>query len=449
MASAAPSESKFAANVIIIGAGVFGLSTALAIANRHPSTSVTVVDRCTPPVPDGSSVDTTRCIRWDYPDPIYAQLAKQSQLLIEQDPELSKHFFKRGMTFVCNGVPSRFTQGWQDQYNLTKDLAQPEHLVDLPTRETLFQRIHGKDAKPLNRIVLGREPQWNVAYTNKEDAFIDAEAGIQVYYDRCLQYPSIRFRCGTEVDHINIDKGIAKGVVLADGSNLQSDMVIVAAGAWSSRLVSLGSRVYPIGHEVVWFKVTREEEMRWKAMSITTNDSTGLNIFPPYRGEVKVLRRSPGVKNSITIPKPENRSETMEISYPRTLVTNPTDIIPANAEAAIREDLREIMPSLASRPFDRTKICWISTTPTADFLIAPHPSVGGIHLATGGSAHAWKFVPVLGDLVVDSIMGNLSKELEDKWAFDKSGQSSDQAAPRMDGAPEELRDVVRTIQSHF
>lgn len=56
-------NQQFAKSVIIIGAGVFGLSTALAIADRHPSTAVTVIDRLPPPVLDGTSVDTTRCIR--------------------------------------------------------------------------------------------------------------------------------------------------------------------------------------------------------------------------------------------------------------------------------------------------------------------------------------------------------------------------------------------------
>lgn len=50
-------------SVLIVGAGVFGLSTALAIAKRDPSVKVTVVDRLIPPVEDGASVDTTRCIR--------------------------------------------------------------------------------------------------------------------------------------------------------------------------------------------------------------------------------------------------------------------------------------------------------------------------------------------------------------------------------------------------
>jgi sarcosine oxidase/L-pipecolate oxidase len=56
-------SEKFPSSLIIVGAGIFGLSTALAVARRFPSTKVTIVDRLTPPVEDGTSVDTTRCIR--------------------------------------------------------------------------------------------------------------------------------------------------------------------------------------------------------------------------------------------------------------------------------------------------------------------------------------------------------------------------------------------------
>jgi sarcosine oxidase/L-pipecolate oxidase len=93
-------------------------------------------------------------------------------------------------------------------------------------------------------------------------------------------------------------------------------------------------------------------------MSITTNLSTGFNIFPPYNGEIKCLRRSPGYCNSVTIPHPEDASKTIEISFPRTTVTNPTDVIPEEAEKALRDNLSELMPSLAEREFDRTKLCW-------------------------------------------------------------------------------------------
>lgn len=56
-------DQSFPSSLIIIGAGIFGLSTALAVARRYPSTNIIVVDRLTPPVLDGTSVDTTRCIR--------------------------------------------------------------------------------------------------------------------------------------------------------------------------------------------------------------------------------------------------------------------------------------------------------------------------------------------------------------------------------------------------
>ena len=297
----------------------------------------------------------------DYTDPIYARLAKASQKLIRDDPGLQQYTFRQGMTFVCDGLPSRFTDGWDIQFESAKSPSNAEHTVEMSTRGEVYQRIHGKNSQPPSTADLGGKSRWNKAYCNLDAAFIDAKECIQVYYDRCLKLPSITFRCGSAVNHINILDGKSEGVTMEDGSTIKADLVIVAAGAWSNKLVYLGNRIYPIGHEVAWIKVTPEEEARWKNMSITTNMSTGLNLFPPYHGEIKILRRSPGYINTITVAHPEDPSKTLQISHPRTIVNNPTDVIPADAEAAMRENLREIMPPLAHRPFDRTKICWYVT----------------------------------------------------------------------------------------
>jgi sarcosine oxidase/L-pipecolate oxidase len=85
----------------------------------------------------------------------------------------------------------------------------------------------------------------------------------------------------------------------------------------------------------------------------------------------------------------------------------------------------------------------LSQSPTADWLIAPHPLIAGIHVATAGSAHAWKFLPTIGDLVVDSMAGCLPVELMEKWAWGRKGVDGGNA-PRMKGQPVELRDVIRT-----
>ncbi|KAH3679836.1 hypothetical protein WICPIJ_008486, partial [Wickerhamomyces pijperi] len=64
---------------------------------------------------------------------------------------------------------------------------------------------------------------------------------------------------------------------------------------------------------------------------------------------------------------------------------------------------------------------------------------------TGGSAHAWKFVPILGDKVVDLLEDKLDPVLKDMWSYaEKLRPTTDNgSAPRMDGQPQELVSVVR------
>lgn len=40
-----------------------------------------------------------------------------------------------------------------------------------------------------------------------------------------------------------------------------------------------------------------------------------------------------------------------------------------------------------------------------------------LFLATGGSGHAYKFFPILGDKVVDALEGSLEPELQMLWAW--------------------------------
>lgn len=263
------------------------------------------------------------------------------------------------MTFACDGKPGRFLDVWKKGLEIVKMRQDPTTIVEMNTPEEVFKSIHGPTADPVPENELRRERQWNIGYCNLNDAFIDATESVRIYYERCLAEPSITFRCGTPVSRINKSNGVAVGVVLEDGNVVDADATLVATGAWSNSLVDLEGLMYSSAIEVAWLKVTEDETERWKSMPITTNMSTGFNVFPPYNGEIKCLRRSPGYCNTVTIPHPEeDSSKTIEISLPRTMVTNPTDIIPAEAEDALRDNLRELMPSLANREFDRTKLCW-------------------------------------------------------------------------------------------
>lgn len=112
--------------------------------------------------------------------------------------------------------------------------------VDMDNPDQVFQGIHGKDCQSVAETTLGREKQWRFGYTNLKAAVVNAEGCIKVYYDRCCEKPSIKFVCGTQVDRLlyGDDKGV-QGVVLEDQRILRADKTIVAAGAWSNRLVNL------------------------------------------------------------------------------------------------------------------------------------------------------------------------------------------------------------------
>ncbi len=89
--------------------------------------------------------------------------------------------------------------------------------------------------------------------------------------------------------------------------------------------------------------------------------------------------------------------------------------------------------------FDSFRICWDGITPNQDFIISPHPHSRNLHIATGGSFHGWKFLPIIGKYVVQSLDGELEKELMERWAWDREqkGSAHETVMPRR-----ELKDLL-------
>jgi sarcosine oxidase/L-pipecolate oxidase len=98
--------------IIIVGCGAFGLSTGLALSLRYPNSAIILIDRYEPPVPDGTSTDTTRVIRADYHDPLYSKLAIEAQEKIKSDPDLKPFYFRSGMIYASAGPGQHLNQLW-------------------------------------------------------------------------------------------------------------------------------------------------------------------------------------------------------------------------------------------------------------------------------------------------------------------------------------------------
>jgi sarcosine oxidase/L-pipecolate oxidase len=93
--------------------------------------------------------------------------------------------------------------------------------------------------------------------------------------------------------------------------------------------------------------------------------------------------------------------------------------MPYEADQLFRRGLRDLVPGegIELRPWKDARVCWYSDTKDADWLVDWHG--GGwenLFIATGDSGHAFKFLPVLGDKVVDVMLGK-GGELGKKWRW--------------------------------
>jgi sarcosine oxidase/L-pipecolate oxidase len=150
-------------------------------------------------------------------------------------------------------------------------------------------------------------------------------------------------------------------------------------------------------------------------------------MFPPQEdGIIKF-----GAVNFVT----NYHSSHKEVSLPRYRSDNPSDGVPEPIETHIRKWLKQIIPELADREWFETRICWYELSllpfskaftnsdrrdadmPDYNFLIGAHPAHPGLKLAVGGSAHGFKFMPILGKYIVDMIEGTLDEEMVSKWRW--------------------------------
>ncbi|KAH0604341.1 uncharacterized protein H6S33_006718 [Morchella sextelata] len=367
-------------SIIIIGSGVFGLSTAHELSQRatFSSTHITLLDAHPFPTPHGSSIDSSRIIRSDYSDPLYAALAAEAQAHWRADLGAGGVYTESGLVLVGD-----------DSDYVAKSM-----------RNVVALFGAGK-IRPLTDTAAIREAcgtggsTGESGYVNRVSGWADAEAGMRYLRAQVERSGRVEFVVGEVVGLLG--GGVVEGVVLKDGRVLKAELTVLAAGAWSPGLVDLGGRAVPTGQVVGYVDLTEEEQRRYENMPVILNFTTGLFVLPPRGRVLKVACHALGYTSA---------------SGP---VTGRG--IPKDGEDELRSAVAEMVPGLAGRALARTRLCWYTDTPTGDFLVCHHPERRGLFLCTGGSGHAYKFLPVLGREVVDVLEGVEGARFEARWGW--------------------------------
>ncbi|KAJ5017754.1 L-pipecolate oxidase, partial [Colletotrichum sp. SAR 10_99] len=122
-----------------------------------------------------------------------------------------------------------------------------------------------------------------------------------------------------------------------------------------------------------------------------------------------IFRNTQPHENGSQISRPPSGPDYAQLDVPKSL-RDDVDFASKSIYGKLSDDWK----------VENYRICWEAVSPSEDFIISPHSGSKNLYVATIGSFHGWKFLPVLGKYVVQMLQGTLEDRLAKKWAWDKT-----------------------------
>jgi glycine/D-amino acid oxidase-like deaminating enzyme len=377
--------SSHGPSIVIVGAGVFGLTAALELRSR--AWRVTVLDAGTVPRDTAASTDISKVVRMDYgDDEFYTALgeaalagwdawnARWNEPLYHEDGFLLLSRHSMDTSAAAREAPHG---GEGETPTFERD-----------SFALLTKRGHRLERMTPDRIEK-RHPAW--AGAAHVDGYFNPRAGWaesgRVVTRLAAQARSrgVDIREGVAFDRLLEDGSKTRGVVTTDGGEHRADCVLVAAGAWTPTLLPhLGDIMWATGQPVLHFQAPTLDDYVAPRFPVWASDiaRTGWYGFPAHPdGRLKIANHGPGRR--------------VHPDEPRTVTPE--------EEARFREFLRDFLPALAGAPIVGRRLCLYCDTADGDFWIDHDPRRDGLIVAAGDSGHAFKFAPVLGQIIADVV----------------------------------------------
>ncbi|TVY33631.1 L-pipecolate oxidase, partial [Lachnellula subtilissima] len=247
--------------ILILGSGVFGLSTALALTQRpaFKDSKITVVDRSVFPAPDES-----------------------------------------GLVLVANENSNGLPYVRASFANVKSLLPNPGDVEELRGRQEIEQAVGTG----------GGSGDWG--YVNHRSGWADAEAGMRILRSLVEETGRVTFltRTVTSLIYSSSTPPRVLGANFASGPPISADLTIAALGAWTPSLIDLRGRAQATGQVLCYLPLTAAEQEDLGSMPVLLNMSTGMFIIPPRNRILKVARHGYGYTNpsSISLPTPTSTS---------------------------------------------------------------------------------------------------------------------------------------------
>lgn len=360
---------------IVVGGGIMGLCAAWALARKGHR--AVLIDKGPIPNPDGASNDRHRLIRYAYgaEDGYCRMVADAYGAWTRMWHDIGSRLYVETGTLVLSGGGDDW--GARSRASLER-CGVP--LTVLPADE-VGRRFPFVDSD--NLACAYHMPSGGMLLASRICGALVAWLGRQ----------RLEILANTEVREIDAERGAA---VLADGSRVEGDVVIVAAGPWSGRLLApLAGRVRPSRQVVVYVDPPAELGANWQVapMLLEIGADHGFYAVPPRAGL--------GLKVG---------------DHRFTLAGDPDE-----PRVARGEDVERVLASCRPRlrGFSRyriseSKVCFYDVAAEERFVVEP---VGGrAWVMAGFSGHGFKFAATLGERVTAALEKGGEAAAVSRWA---------------------------------
>ncbi|CAN5862070.1 hypothetical protein BH23ACT10_BH23ACT10_28300 [soil metagenome] len=348
-------------SAVIVGAGVFGAATALALTRR--GWAVTVLERATPGHVGASSGGDSRLLRSSHGgEHWYTRLAWEGRAAWDrlQEDTGQRVLVETGIVWFA-----RDDDGWEtDSYQVCAELDIPVERLDANRIRGMFPSVRTDD------LAFGLwEPHAGV---------LRARVGVQAMV-ALAQREGATVRTGVTARPADDDgEGVDVG-----GEMLRADRIVWACGPWLPVVFGDRLSLSVTQQDACYFTAPAD----WRADRVPAwvdfaGAAYGTGDLDGHGFKCSTDRQGP--------PFDPDRDDRTPVA--------------AHVTAA-RKLLAHRFPALAGAPLAGTRTCQYTTTADTEFLIAPLDT-DAVWVAGGGSGHAFKHGPALGEVVADMVDGS-------------------------------------------
>ncbi|TQN63818.1 L-pipecolate oxidase, partial [Colletotrichum shisoi] len=404
-------------SIIVVGGGVFGLSTVLWLLKSKPDCTVVLVDPTELSNPKAASHDISKILRDDYPNLLYAPLAIEAMNYWRTDALFKSFYHEVGVLRADPGGHNDKALATHHRlgHNSGASWLKPDDV------QAKWPGFGTADFQGLDRVRYNPRCGW-----------VDAADSLETVRQHVIN-AGAKLVVG-EVGTLLFDSnGDCTGVRLAKsgGGGVLNGAVVLCTGARTSALLAEsapGRKELHAAHRLVAtgalsFTITAhgEQRKRFEGIPVLKNclsSVKGESMSMTADGTLKFNCDMAFTYKQLHVPS----GTVMSLAPSDSHLTEWTaeEHIPRHLKKRAYKTLRGLYgDEMKDRVIEKYRICWDTTTPRHDFLITHHPRCKNLFIATGGSFHAWKFFPVIGKYVVQMLRGELGPEYAETWGWDR------------------------------